>query len=73
MSIRLSELIQRIPPETKQHVDKARQRYNQMIRDALRKETAFVLNRQDVESFSDLIQTRLMLIRLRRAEPPITP
>lgn len=47
MAIRLSQLLARIPSDTQERVDKARKRANGMIREALRRETGLLLNRQD--------------------------
>jgi hypothetical protein len=47
MAIRLSALLDRIPGDTYDRVDRTRKRLGSMIRDALRQETGLLLNRLD--------------------------
>ena len=49
MPIPLSELLNRVPPETRSVVDKTRQRYSRVIRRVLRDETRLQLTRTNVE------------------------
>lgn len=46
MAIRLSDLIKKVPFDSEERVDRARQRFNQAVRDTLRRETALSLVRR---------------------------
>jgi hypothetical protein len=48
MSIRLRELVEKIPSDTKKEVDRARKRAGSALRDAIRQETGLLLNRRSV-------------------------
>ncbi len=50
MSIRLTELVKRLPPDTQQRVEEAKKRHGNAVREALRAETALRLNRPDADS-----------------------
>lgn len=50
MKVRLETLVAGVPADTEELVERARQRWNQPIRDALRLETGLRLNRQDAGS-----------------------
>lgn len=47
MKVPLSSLIERMPADTREQVDKARQRWNQPVREVLRQETGLRLNRPE--------------------------
>jgi hypothetical protein len=61
MSITLSELLKKMSPDTEERVDKTRQVYNPIIREALRKEMAFVLNRQALEGSTESVTVPIKL------------
>jgi hypothetical protein len=49
MTVPLSSLLSRVVPDTHDRVERARQRWNQPIREALRHETGLRLNRQEAD------------------------
>lgn len=50
--ILLSELIKSVPHDTEERVKRAKDRYNNSIRDAMRRETGLLLNRRDAKAES---------------------
>jgi hypothetical protein len=52
MGIKFAELINRLPSNIEDRVEKARKRYNQIIRDMLRQETGLCLNRRKAEDMT---------------------
>jgi hypothetical protein len=53
MPVLLDELLSRIPSDTRQRVERARDRFNPLIREALRRETGLRLKRPGVQEDSD--------------------
>jgi hypothetical protein len=48
MSIRLQELLENIPDDTEERVDRTRKRINNEVREAIKRETGLALNRKDI-------------------------
>jgi hypothetical protein len=53
MPVLLDELLSRIPSDTRQRVERARDRFNPLIREALRRETGLRLKRRGTQEDSD--------------------
>jgi hypothetical protein len=73
MSMLLEDLLKKVPPETEDRVARAKERYNQPVRDALRHETGLRLNRpvrdQDPGSVLDKSENRSVKISIESGPP----
>lgn len=62
MSITLQQLLQEIPDDTREQVDRTRKRINAEVREAIKRETGLALNRKDIGQSRTNISVPVVLV-----------